>query len=97
MSKRPSPRAIRKVLDELEVPEVYREPARPAHRPRIRPRITDEKAVKLLCERLAWGLSMADACLDPTCPSQTDVYVGMAIDPLFRGVIARAREAQQHA
>lgn len=97
MAKKVSARAVRKVLDELEAPEVFREPSKPIGRPRLRPRITDEAAVGLLCERLVSGLSMADACLDPRCPTQTDVYVGMAADPVFRSVIVRAREAQQHA
>lgn len=40
---------------------------------------------------------MDEACSDENCPSQTEVYAGMALDPVFRGIIARAREAQQHA
>ena len=40
---------------------------------------------------------MDAACRLPECPSDTAVYRKMAKDQEFAGIIARAREAQQHA
>lgn len=98
MAKRPSPRALRKAMDEMEVPEAYRprDPELTGGRPRRRPRPTEPAALALLCQRLVGGLSMSDACLDPRCPGETEVYQEMAVNQSFYGTIARAREAQQH-
>ena len=66
-------------------------------RPRVRPRLTDPGVIDLLCERLICGQSMVDACTPIDVPTDQVVYAVMAQDPDFRAVIARAREAQQHA
>ena len=42
-------------------------------------------------------MGMEEACSPPDCPSKAAVYLRMAKDPDFATIIARAREAQQHA
>lgn len=69
----------------------------PVGRPRIRPPVSDEAAVARICERLIAGQSMKEATRPEDVPSDTEVYVEMARNEEFRAVIARAREAQQHA
>lgn len=66
-------------------------------RPAVRPSLDDPEVVRELCVRLASGYSMRQICADESMPSQTAIYARMAEDAEFRSVIARAREAQQHA
>lgn len=66
-------------------------------RPRVRPPIADAEAVNRICERLIAGQSMKQATAPEDVPSDTEVYLEMARNEEFRAVIARAREAQQHA
>ena len=66
-------------------------------RPPVKPSTDDPGAMARLCDLLIGGMSMNDACARDDCPSKTGVYSRMAADEAFRSVIARAREAQQHA
>src|SRR4051812_18962234 len=66
-------------------------------RPPIRPGVDDADAVQALCNHLVAGMGMHEVCTHPECPAERLVYLKMAADPAFRSVIARAREAQQHA
>lgn len=59
--------------------------------------LDDPQVVETLCQRLIAGMSVDKACALPDGPSKTLVYQRMAEDLAFRTVIARAREAQQHA
>lgn len=76
-------------------PEVdtRRRPGRPPRKPSP----DDAEAVARLCDLLVGGMSMGQACAREDCPSKTAVYARMASDDTFRTIIARAREAQQHA
>jgi hypothetical protein len=69
----------------------------PGGRPPTKPSVDDPKAIERLCDYLVGGMGMDAACRLPDCPSDTAVYRKMAKDQEFAGVIARAREAQQHA
>ena len=66
-------------------------------RPPVKPSIYDPDAVERLCEHLATGMSVKEACGKSGAPSRTDFYVRLAKDDEFRTVIARAREAQAGA
>ena len=72
-------------------------PRRLVGRPPVKPSTDDAGAMARLCNLLIGGMSMNDACARDDCPSKTAVYARMAADEAFRSVIARAREAQQHA
>ena len=69
----------------------------PGGRPANKPSVDDPKAIERLCDYLIGGESMDAACRRADCPSDTAVYRKMAKDQQFAGIIARAREAQQHA
>ena len=94
---------VPKASDRPEVPMRVREQgpvpriATPVGRPRIKPSTDDPEAIQRLCDRLIGGMSMTAACADPLCPSEQAVYRRMAHDAEFYRLIARAREAQQHA
>jgi hypothetical protein len=66
-------------------------------RPPIKPSVDDPRAIERVLERLIGGMGMEEACSPPDCPSKAAVYLRMARDAEFATVIARAREAQQHA
>lgn len=57
----------------------------------------DPEALERLCDLLAGGMSMDEACRLPDCPVSSTVYRAMAKDETVARAIARAREAQQHA
>jgi hypothetical protein len=59
--------------------------------------LDDPEVVETLCLRIIGGMSVDKACALPDGPSKTLVYQRMASDEAFRTIIARAREAQQHA
>jgi len=63
----------------------------------LKPSVHDAEVIETLCDHLVSGLSMAEACALPECPSATAVYVEMARNEALRSRIARAREAQQEA
>jgi len=89
-----------RVLDAPEVPEQFRAPTDRAPgpgRPAVRPPVTDPEAIERVCDRLISGMGMREACAPLDCPAECAVYARMAKDPEFAGIIARAREAQQHA
>jgi transposase len=66
-------------------------------RPPVRPSVDDPAAIEALCNRLADGMSIRRACEQPECPAARNVFRRMAKDEAFGSIIARAREAQQHA
>jgi len=69
----------------------------PRGRPPVRPSLDDPSVVEALCARLCAGEGLSQICADDGMPQRSAVYLRMATDEQFRTVIARAREAQQHA
>ncbi len=80
--------------------EMLKDPKKPTaklkrKRGLARPSLNDPAIVEALCNRLAGGESIADACRLKSMPSEVEVYRHMARDEIFESRIARAREAQQ--
>lgn len=69
----------------------------PRGRPQTKGQLDNPEVVQTLCERLAGGMSMKQACAFPDGPVYSVVYQKMATDTDFYTRIARAREMQQHA
>lgn len=99
MARHPTPRAIRQVLEALEVPETYlpRDPD-PKPKPRIgRPPVwTDEHYNKVL-KLLEGGELLHDIGLDGSLPQHSTVYDYIERNPEFASRFARTRERQAHA
>jgi hypothetical protein len=90
------------LFDVPEMPNASRAPTKPSPvsgpgRPAVRPSVTDPEAIEKVCDRLIAGMGMREACAPLDCPAECSVYARMAKDAEFAGIIARAREAQQHA
>lgn len=96
MARKPTPRAVRKVLDELEVPEVYREVEKVKHLGG-RPSIYSAEIVGMICDRLSEGELLVDIIEEKAMPSMASVYRWREAHPEFREAYARAREMQAHA
>jgi hypothetical protein len=84
---------VRKLVGGLEVAKTGRGRGRPA----MRPPVTDAEAIERVCDRIISGMGMREACAPWDCPAECAIYARMAKDAEFAGIIARAREAQQHA
>jgi len=94
MSRRATPRAIRKVLDALEVPETYLPPLEPAAtgRPsKYTPEIAEE-----VCERLSRGELLIEIAALEHMPHFATIHRWQQAVPAFREAYARARELQAH-
>lgn len=77
-----------RLLDDLQVPEVYREPA---DLPRQPVRYTDEIANDL-CAHIAKGKSVASFCEQPGRPTEDAIYKWLRERPALVSLYTRARE-----
>lgn len=95
MARKPTRRLIRKVLDEMEVPETFREPP---PKPKIgRPSSFTQELADLICRRLAEGESLLQICRDDDMPDRHTVIRWKNDNEDFRAQYARAREDQGDA
>src|SRR3954462_6627314 len=76
-----------RLLDDLQVPEVYREPA-----DLPRPYLYDERIASELCAHIAKGKSIRSFCVGRGRPSDRNVYRWLRDQPTFVHEFVRARE-----
>lgn len=92
MSRKPTRRLIRKVLDELDVPEVYHEA--PPKAPMGRPSLFSEELADTICDRLMEGRSLRSICDDDDMPHRITIIRWMGQNEAFATKCARARALQ---
>lgn len=91
--KRPSPQAVRKALDEMEVPERFREVV--ATRPAVAgrpPFAFTQKTADTFCERLEAGEAISSICSSPGMPSWPTICKWKRERASFFTQYMRARE-----
>lgn len=96
MSRTPTRRAVRKVLDELEVPERYKPKPKVPISPYVLGRTSSySKAIAdVICERLAMGESLRTICNDEGYPNRKTVVNWKNNNEEFRKAYASARQDQ---
>lgn len=92
MSKKPIPRAIRRALEDMEVPERFM-PAPPKPK-RGRPEIYTTELGDLICLRIAMGESLRQICADEDMPGRWSVNIWKNNKPEFGKKYREARQDQ---
>ena len=95
--KAPSPRAMRKVLDELEVPEKYHPPEIKVPAPVGRPSTYTLELAAEVCRRLSEGELLIDVSAEEGMPKVGTILNWREKHPEFAALYARAREMQAHS